>query len=107
MKVTITQTQDAVLFYIAAAENARAALEDKIKKDEQYDKFCRKHFSSNHYSVLFHSHSSEFIFYDWKDLKTIDYFTIIDNKIVYSEKNTFDGVEKIAQELLDIVKKFY
>lgn len=103
----IPTTKQAIKFYELAIVNAQNALDFYINQDEAYQKFVDKNYELG-YSTLFHGHTYEFVFYKYESArKKEDYFRIKDGKIVYGKDFTFENIEEVAEELLEIVKKFY
>ncbi|MCD6433299.1 MAG: hypothetical protein J7L21_04585 [Sulfurimonas sp.] len=102
----IPQAQEAIKFYELAIKNIQYRLEFDVNRDKKYQTFERKYKKLN-YTTLFYGHTHSFSFYKWEGTKTIVFFNIEDKKIIYDKNNTFDGVEDVANELLEIVKKYY
>lgn len=102
----IQNTRKAIKYYELAIENAQRMLEFQVNQDERYQEFQRD-FCNDGCTVLFHAHVQQFNFYNYSNTEKIDYFKIVDGYIIYDYTNTFDGVKEVANELLDIVKKFY
>ena len=102
----IKQTKQAIKFYELAIKNAQAELEFQVNQDEKYQKFQSK-YEKLKINTLFHSHNHVFRFYTFEDI-SIEYFRIEDGEIIYAnESDSLENVKEIAQELLNIVKKFY
>lgn len=105
--MTISMTQNAIEYYRLAIENAKKALEDEINIDFDFIKFKKKYQEKLGHSTLFFSHIQEFGFYNCKNSESECFFNIVNNEIIYDKNNTFKGVEDVANELLNIVKRFY
>jgi len=104
--MVITNTRKAIKYYELAIKNAENILSHEIEQDENYQAFQKKYKKKYGYTTIFYSHIQEFSFYDYNKDESIDFFRIVDNEIVYDD-NTFDGVKDVAEELLNIVKRFY
>lgn len=104
--MNITETKNAIKYYKAAIKNAEEALNHSIQQDEQFDDFCTKYWKKG-YTTLFYPHTQIFVFYIYDKDETQYFFSIEDAIIIYDETNTFDGIEDVAKELLEIVKRFY
>ena len=102
----IPQTENAIKFYKLAIKNAQNALEFHVNQDEKYQLIQRK-MNKRDYIVGFYGRTQSFSVYKWEDMETIEFFKVEDGEIIYNKENTFDGIEKVAEELLQIVKKFY
>ena len=102
----IPQTQNAIKFYELAIENAQAQLAFQVNQDVEYQNF-RKRFRSIG-TTLFHPHTMSFDFYDYNNDVKKEYFTISGGDILLGrDSSDVEAIGSAAQELLNIVKKFY
>jgi len=103
----IEQTRKAISYYKLAIENAENMLEFQVKRDEEYIAFQEK-YTKLSISTIFYSHTQDFSFYDFSKKENRQYFRI-SNGVFYieNEHEKIEDMKEVAQELLDIVKKFY
>jgi len=104
--MNIKETQQAIVFYENAIENAKAHVEFKIKGCLKYQEFNKKWYRVG--SACFLPGKMNFEFYHIIDCEINDYFEIKNGEIFYLENSAdIENIEEIAQELLSIVGKFY
>ncbi len=106
--MSITTTAEAIKYFELAINGMEEAIFNKIDQDEEYLNFKTECFEKYGFTFLFFKHSLKFELYKNKEYKEILVFFQINQKgeIVYSETNTFDGIEDVAKEAQKIVSKF-
>ena len=103
----IPQTQNAIKFYELAIKNAQEQLAFQVNQDIEYQKFMDK-YNELRIRTIFHSNNQEFNFYSFQGGEPENYFTINNGEVrITGECKEIENLEDVAQELLNIVKKFY
>lgn len=109
---SLQKTKEAIGFYELAIQNAQKLIRLEIEKDEDFQSFYEKLKTiSPDYGFVFYDHTLKFGMYkmihDGDEHKSINYFEIDSSgEIVYSQKNTFEGIEEVAAEAQKIASKF-
>ncbi|OHD99635.1 MAG: hypothetical protein A2W82_05415 [Sulfurimonas sp. RIFCSPLOWO2_12_36_12] len=83
-------------------------LTETIEKDEEYNGFKRDLYASSEICFTFLPHFLEFVLYKVQNDQVVDFLKI--NKkgeLEFDEKNSFEGIEKVAAEAQKVVSKFY
>ncbi|HUH42346.1 MAG TPA: hypothetical protein VLZ29_04475 [Sulfurimonas sp.] len=110
---TITEAAAAIKYFEAAIEMMRENITREVENDKDISDFENKIKEINRdFIFIFCPHTLKFRLSMSKfakngSWKSLEYFQIINGKVEFSKKNSFEGIEEIAQEAQKITQKYF